>query len=212
MVEIKAYSKTYSKYFNYTLYSALIVLILCIGIYGYISYENKKAEKEYNAALKMLFENLEKGANNERINKALDMLKHIIKRYPFSRSSELSKAFVGYIYFIKGDYKNALIFYEKFKSKCPESIPEYRCLSELAISSCYEAKKDIKSAIRILKKFLDEYPKSPFREFALLNLARLYELDNNINSSKEAIKKFIKEYPQSPFFYMAKAKLLAYNN
>jgi len=204
--------KAYSKYLNYTLYPVLIVFIVFAAIYGYMSYENKKAEKEYNSALKMLFENLEKGADNESVNKALYTFEHIIKKYPLSRFSKLSMGFAGYIYFIKGDYKNALIFYKKFKDKASKSIAEYKYLSELAISSCYEAKKDFKPAIRILRKFVKEHPESPFREFALLSLARLYRMNHNIKLAKETIKQFIKEYPQSPFFYMAKAQLLSYNN
>ncbi len=204
---------SYTKYTNYVLYPLMGVFILFAGLYGYMSYANRKAEKLYNSGLMLLSDALEKedGPDHEKLNKAITILEKINK-YPMSRYHKLSMPFLGYIYFLKGDYNKALVFYKGFKKKIPNSSGEYASLTNLAISSCYEEKRKLGEAIKILERFSNEHPESPFREFALLSLERLYRLSNNPGKAKKAIGEFLKEYPNSLFFYMAKARLLSYNN
>jgi len=202
----------YTKYINYTLYPLIIVFVLFAALYGYMRYSNKKAEKLYNSGLRTLSEALEdKSPDNKKLNKAISILKQLNK-YPMSRYHKLSMPFLGYIYFLKGDYDKALTFYNRFKKKIAKSSIEYTSLVNLASSSCYEEKKELGQAIKILEKFSNEHPESPFREFALLSLERLYRLSSRPDEAKKIMEEFIKEYPGSPFFYMAKARLLSYNN
>ena len=75
------------------------------------------------------------------------------------------------------------------------------------MATCYEAKGDLKSAIETLKPVI-EAPDNPFKETAMLSLARLYRLDNNPAKSEEILKEFVDKYEASPFHSMAKAHLL----
>jgi len=202
----------YTRYIQYTTYTLVIVFILFASLYGYIRYTNKKAEKLYNTAIKILTENLEKAPNSKELEKAAKIFEDIIHKYSISKYSKLSMPFLGYLYFTKGDYDKAIRLYSKFKEKIPESSIEYLSLVNLAVSSCYEEKGNLDKAIQILSKFSKEHPESPFREFALLSLERLYRLNNQPKKAKEVIEEFIRDYPQSPFFYIAKAHLLSYNN
>jgi len=203
---------SHTQFFIYIVYVLGIVFILSAFFYGYIRYINKKAEKSYNIAIKLFTENLEKGPNNKNMEKALRIFEDIVSKYSLSKYSKLSMPFIGYIYFTKGDYDKAIMLYNSFKEKIPESSIEYISLVNLALSSCYEEKKQLNNAIQILSKFSKEHPESPFREFALLSLERLYRLNNQPDKAKEILEEFIKNYPQSPFFYIAKAHLLSYNN
>ncbi len=203
----------YSKYINYTLYPLIIIFIALAAFYGYRTYINKKAEQEFNSALTLLMKNINKSPKNKELKKALNMFEHIVNNYSLSKYSNLSMPFLGYLYFLEGNYDKSIKFYSKFKNKIHTySSMEYIALSNLAISSCYEQKKDLNKAIKILNKFCEEHPESPFREFALLSLERLYRLNNNYDKEKKTIKEFIRDYPNSPFFYMVKSHLLSYNN
>ena len=203
----------YAKYLNYIVYPVVIVFVLFAALYGYISYTNRKAEKLYNSGLKVLSEALQKKVPDEaKLDKAKAILQKIVNKYPITKYHKLSLPFLGYISFLEGDYDKAISFYAHFKKKMAKSSVEYTSLTDLAISSCYEEKKDMSKAIKILKKFSSEQPESPFREFALLSLERLYRLSNKPSKAKQVLEEFVKEYPQSPFFYMAKAHLLSYNN
>lgn len=203
----------YARYINYTLYLLIVVFLLFAGLYGYMSYTNKKAERLYNSGIQILSEALEqKDLDSKKLDKAVVVFKELIKKYPISKYHKLSMSFLGYVYFLKGDYSKAVRFYNLFKEKSVRSSVEYTSLVNLAVSSCFEEKKELDRAIKVLERFAGEHPESPFREFALLSLERLYRLDNNPNKAKKVIEKFVKEYPRSPFFYMAKARLLSYNN
>jgi len=206
--ELKEIS-VYSRYGKYIFYPLLIILLIFSGIYGYIKHINKKAEKKYNTAIKLFSKNLQHSPSDKKIQKALIMFEEVIKKYPLSQFSVLSMPLAGYICFMKGDYKNSEHYYNMFRKKI--SKLEYRFLSALALSSCYESENNLNNAIKILKKISEQHPKNPFREFALLNLARLYRMEGKSVQAKKIIKKFLEEYPQSPFFYMAKSYFLSYN-
>ncbi len=207
-IELKEIS-VYSRYEKYILYPLIIILLIFSGTYGYIKYVNKKAEKKYNTALKLFSENFPHALNDKKAKRALNIFEEVIKKYPLSRFSVLSMPVAGYICFIKGDYKNSEHYYNMFRKKI--SKLEYRFLSALALSSCYESENNLNNAIKILQKISEQHPENPFREFALLNLARLYRMEGKSAQAKKIIKKFLEEYPQSPFFYMAKSHFLSYN-
>ncbi len=203
--------RNYSKYINYTIFPLLIVLLIYAGIYGYFTYTNRKAESIYNSAIKLFSENLKKGLNDKKLDESLKMFKSIVKKYPLSRYSRLSMPFIGYLSFMKGNYEEAILYYDKFKKKIADSAKEYTCLSDISLASCYEGKKEYKKATRLLEDILKKDPDTPFKELILLSLERLYRLQNRKELAKKTIEEFIKEYPNSPFLYMAKARLFSYN-
>jgi len=203
--------RNYSKYINYTLFPLLIVLLLYAGIYGYFSYINKRAEGIYDSAIKLFSENLKKGPKSKQLENALKMFKKIVRKYPLSKYSKLSMPFIAYLSFLKGDYKKAISYYERFKEKSSDSAKEYVCLSNISLASCYEERKEYEKATRLLENALKKDPNTPFKELILLNLERLYRLQNRKDLARKTIEEFIKEYPNSPFFYVAKARLFSYN-
>ena len=200
----------YFKYLERIGYPVLIILLILAGIYGYITHINKKAESIYNSAFWLFSKNIEKGPNNKEIKKALKMFQELANNYKISKYSKLAVPFVAYIYFMQGDYKKAVMYYNKFAKNVAERR-EYTALTKIAISSCYEEEKDLNKAIKALEEFFMKKREVPFKEFALLALERLYREENEPARAKKIIEEFVKEYPKSPFFYVAKAHLLSYN-
>ena len=198
----------YTRYWKRIVYPLAGFFLVFSCAYGYMKYINNKAERKYNKALKLFSESIQH-TSNKKIEKALVIFEEVIKGYPLSRFCTLSMPFAGYIYFIKGDYKNAEYYYEMFEKKISRS--EYRFLSDLAISSCYESEKKFDKAIKMLKTLTEQHSESPFKEFALLSLERLYRIEDKPAQAKKVIKKFLDECSQSPFFYMAKSHFLSYN-
>jgi hypothetical protein len=50
-------------------------------------------------------------------------------------------------------------------------------------------------------------PYDPFKEAAMLSLARLFRLDNKPEKARETLKAFVEKHKDSPFLSMAKAHL-----
>ena len=191
------------------LYTAGIVVaglfLLYMGGYFYYRHMNKKAQELYNTAYEALASNMKPDTNTKDWAKTQDLFQKVIHDYSLSKASRLALPQAAYAAYRQKKYDDAIGLYEKFLSKIGDE-PNYSMLTQMALAACYEKKGSMDKAIQLLEP-LSQEKANPFRELAMLNLARVYLLAHRTEDSKKVLEEFVKEFPDSPFLPMAKALL-----
>ncbi|RLB85302.1 MAG: hypothetical protein DRH15_03580 [Deltaproteobacteria bacterium] len=192
------------------LYAAGIIVaslfVLYMAGYFYYRHINRKAQALYNVAYEALASNMKPSTDAKAWAKTQELFQEVINRYSLSKASCLALSQAAYAAYRQKKYDEAIALYEKFLSKIGDE-PNYRMLIQMALAACYEEKGEIDQAIQLLE-LLSEEKANPFRELALINLARVYRLANKVEDSKRVLKEFIVAFPDSPFLPMEKALLL----
>ena len=129
----------------------------------------------------------------------------VLDDFGLSRVSRLARPQLAYLKFQKGEYDEAVSLYQEF-SKDAADKPLYQSLTQLSLAACYETKGEYGKAIAILTEVTSN-PESPFKEQAMLDLARLYRLSDQEAKSKEILSAFVEDFKSSPFLPFAKAYL-----
>jgi predicted negative regulator of RcsB-dependent stress response len=182
-----------------------IIVVAYLAVNTYIRHINKKATEVYDTAYLLAAKTMQPEAKPADLKKSQELFEKLKEEHGFAKSSKLAFPQLAYGKFVDGKYDEAISLYKDFLKKV-EGNQSYESLTNLALAACYEAKGDFKSAISILNPVL-MIPDHPFKETAMLNLARLYRLDNNPDKEKEILKQFVEAYGDSPFLAQAKARL-----
>ena len=146
------------------------------------------------------------GADPENLNRSVELFEKVKDQYGLSKAAGLALPHIAYLKFLEKKYDEAIALQQEFLDDVSGKT-QYESLSSLALAACHEAKGDLKAAIESLSPVLDRPYDDPFKEAAMLSLARLYRLDNEPERAKEILKEFVEEYKDSPFLPMAKARL-----
>ncbi len=189
-------------------YAGVVVVglfALYIGGYLYYRHINKVAQSKYNDAYQALAAGMKPDANPKTWEKTEKLFMQVITKYSLSRVSRLAFPQAAYAAYRKGHYGEAIKLYKRFLSKVSNET-NYQILTQMALASCYEEKKDYARAVQLLEPISQEKA-NPFREFAMMSLARVYRLAKKDKESKRILKQFTEEFPDSPFLPMAKALL-----
>jgi outer membrane protein assembly factor BamD (BamD/ComL family) len=182
-----------------------VVVVGYLAVHTYLRHINKKGQDAYNTACYALAENMKPGADPENLNGSVELFEKVKDQYGLSKAARLALPHIAYLKFLEKEYDEAIALQQEFLDDVSGKT-QYESLSRLALAACHEAKGDVKAAIETLSPVLDR-PYAPFKEAAMLSLARLYRLDNEPERAKEILKEFVEEYKDSPFLPMAKARL-----
>jgi len=189
-------------------YLGIAVAVIAIAYLAgttYLRYVNKKGQDAYNTAYSAARQSMKPGFKPDELKKSEELFNQVMDEYGLSKAARLSLPQVAYVKFLEKKYDEAIQLYRKFSEKISGDM-EYESLTNLALAACYEAKGDHKTAMETLNTILG-HPENPFKEPAMLSLARLYRLDNKDKKAREILKEFVEKYPTSPFLPMAKARL-----
>ena len=183
----------------------VVIAVAYIAVHFYMKSVNKKGQNAYNDGYYALTQKMGPDLDSQTMKKSEELFQKLRNEYGLSKAARLALPQIAFIKFVEKKYDEAIVLYQEFLGKVSEG-KEYECLARLALAACYEAKGDVKAAMEALNLSLKR-PDNPFKEAAMLSIARLYSLDNNLEKEKETLKEFVEKYPTSPFLTMAKARL-----
>ncbi|MBW1785473.1 MAG: tetratricopeptide repeat protein [Deltaproteobacteria bacterium] len=179
--------------------------LIYLGGHAYFRYTNNKGQEAYNKAFYAVRQVTQGAVNPDNLVKAETMFQRVVDDYGLSKAAKLALPQVAYAKFVNGRYDDAIALYREFLDRISDR-PEYASLTKLALAGCYEGKGDLKTAQETLTP-LYEQQDNPFRETAMVGLARLYRMDNRTEEEKKVLREFIESFPDSPFVGEAKARL-----
>jgi len=181
------------------------IAVIILGINFYLRHLNQKALAAYNKAYKNLLSNSSSQAGEESIQRSTEKLNRVIHEYGWTKMATFAIPQLAYLKFGQGKYEEAVSLYEDYLEQIGDNSI-YQPMAYFGIAACYEAKEDYQSAIRYLKKIIDNDGVF-LKEEAMYSLGRMYELHGSRELSREAFQKFISQYPQSPLLPLAKTRL-----
>jgi tetratricopeptide (TPR) repeat protein len=170
-----------------------------------MGYVNRKGQTAYNEAYYALNEISESEASPQEWARPKELFARVIQEYSISKVAPLALPQIARIQLREKEYNQAVSYYRKFLDEV-SGQEEYESLARLALATCYELQGELKSGIEVLHPLVVQSD-NPFRESAMLSMARLYRLDNQPEKEKEILKNFVTEYKDSPFLPMVKARL-----
>ena len=182
-----------------------VIIVAYIAVHFYMRSINKKGQNAYNAAYYTLTQKTGPDLDPQTLKKSEELFQKLRDEYGMSKAARLALPQIAFMKFVEKKYDEAIALYREFLDEVSGNT-EYESLTRLALAACYEAKGDLNAAMETLN-FLLKQQDNPFRESAMLSLARLYRLDNKDKKSKEVLKEFVEKYPTSPFLPMARARL-----
>jgi predicted negative regulator of RcsB-dependent stress response len=186
-----------------------VALLAYLGITSYLNHVNKEGQTAYNKAYDEFVTVMEKEPGKRDLKKPEDLFRRVLEDYRFSTVNLLASTQVAYLKFEEKKYDDAISLYNAFLKEAPG--PNYQSLARLAIAACYEEKGELAMAVNKLKE-ITARPSSPFRDQAMLSLARLYRLSNQNEKAKEILKEFVESFKDSPLLPEAHAYLAEYGS
>ncbi|HDQ03756.1 MAG TPA: tetratricopeptide repeat protein [Deltaproteobacteria bacterium] len=175
--------------FYVVLTSAVVTIVIALGIYLYWSGYQKNAMQIYSQAQTNMLENMEDPAVSE---KAVDILKELIKKYPYSRSARIAHYHLGNIYYKSGDLDNAIFSYKKYLSSVRSDNAGVKFLTLTSLGYCYEAKKDFETALDYFEQAQKSYNVG-FESIGYRNIGRIYEAMNDTEKALENYRKALEK-------------------
>jgi predicted negative regulator of RcsB-dependent stress response len=199
------YASTHGKQIQYLTVSVMIIIAIVIGISLYFKHLNKKSLAAYNLAYTNLVSNSSSDISEDTINKSIEELDSLIKKYGWTKMATLAIPQLAYLKFGQGKYDEAISLYQTYLKK-DKSASIYHLMTHFGLAAAYEAKSEHKSAIQHLKEIIDN-ENNFLREEAMFSLGRLYALSGQQEMSKETFKNFVNQFKESPLVPLAKANL-----
>ncbi len=199
------YVSTHTKQLQYLIISLMIIIAIVVGISLYFKQLNKKALAAYNLAYSNLVSDSSSDKKEDAINKSIEELDRLIRKYGWTKMSTLAIPQLAYIKFGQGNYDEAISLYQTYLKKT-KSTSIYHSMAHFGLAAAYEAKSEHQSAIKHLKKILDD--KNDFlKEEAMFSLGRVYALNSQEKLSEETFKEFANQFRESPLLPLAKANV-----
>ena len=199
------YVSTHVKQIQYLSVSVMVIIAIIIGISLYFKHLNKKSLAAYNIAYTNLVSDSSSGMSEETVNKSIEELDSLIKKYGWTKMATLAIPQLAYLKFGQGKYDEAISLYQTYLKK-DKSASIYHLMTHFGLAAAYEAKSEHQSAIQHLKKIIDD-ENNFLKEEAMFSLGRLYALSGQQEMSKETFKTFVNQFKESPLVPLAKANL-----
>lgn len=199
--------RIYQRQLSYLGFAIVAVVILFFAVYLWMGHVNKMGQTAYNtAAGDMMNWMMKSDPDPASLQKAGESFSDVIDNHNMSKAARLALPLAAHIKFLEKNYDEAIVLYLDFMDKFAGDT-QYESLARLALAFCYEAKKELNTAIETLNPLVENDSDCPFREIAMWQLARLYKLDNKTEKAEEILTEFVEKYMDSPFYAMAKASL-----
>jgi tetratricopeptide (TPR) repeat protein len=199
------YVSTHGKQIQYLTVSVMIIIAIVIGISLYFKHLNKKSLAAYNLAYTNLVSNSSSDISEDTINKSIEELNSLIKKYGWTKMATLAIPQLAYLKFGQGKYDEAISLYQTYLKK-DKSASIYHLMTHFGLAAAYEAKSEHQSAIQHLKKIIDD-ENNFLKEEAMFSLGRLYALSGQQEMSKKIFTDFINQFKESALVPLAKANL-----
>lgn len=198
---------THQRHLAYAGAVILGLFALYMAGYFYYGHLNKQGQTHYNLAYQTMTSNMKPDNDPKKWEEAERLFKKVVKDYSLSKVSRLALPEAAYAAYRQKRYDEAISLYANFLHKIGDD-PQYRILTQIALATCYEAKGELAKAAKQLEPITQDMT-SPFRELAMMNLARVYRLEHKQKDAKKILEQFVKQFPDSPFLPMVKAILSA---
>jgi len=186
-------------------YGALVlaVIIAVSGFLFYDYYSRKKAETLAYEAYKSYYNLYQKQpvTRVDQYNKALDLF----KRSYNTKKSPTVLFYIAGCYYELGRYDEALKTLKDFTQRYSAEEGLIPLVYE-KMSIAYVKKGDTKEAMKSLET-LYNLKGDIYKDFALIEYAKLLEKDGRIEEAKKKYKELTEKFPNSPFKAEAEAKL-----
>jgi len=199
------YVSIHGKQIQYLTVSVMIIIAIVIGISLYFKHLNKKSLAAYNLAYTNLVSDSSSDISEDTINKSVEELDSLIKKYGWTKMATLAIPQLAYLKFGQGKYDEAISLYQTYLKK-DKSSSIYHLMTHFGLAAAYEAKSEHESAIRHLKKIIND-ENNFLKEEAMFSLGRIYAMIGQQEMSKETFKDFINQFKESPLVPLAKANL-----
>jgi tetratricopeptide (TPR) repeat protein len=199
------YASTHGKQIQYLTVSVMIIIAIVIGISLYFKHLNKKSLAAYNLAYTNLVSNSSSDISEDTINKSIEELDSLIKKYGWTKMATLAIPQLAYLKFGQGKYDEAISLYQTYLKK-DKSASIYHLMTHFGLAAAYEAKNEHQSAIQHLTKIIDD-ENNFLKEEAMFSLGRLYALSGQQEMSKKIFTDFINQFKESALVPLAKANL-----
>jgi predicted negative regulator of RcsB-dependent stress response len=207
--KVALFAREHSRLFEMAGTAVAAALLIYFGITTYLNYVNKKAQMAYNKAYDEVVKEMNEKPAKRDLKKPEELFREVMEDYRFSRVSRLADPQVAYLEFQEKKYDGAISLYNTFLKEAPDAT--YQSLARLAIAACYEEKGELTTAVDKLKE-ITARPSSPFKDQAMLALARVYRLSNQNEKAKEILKEFVETFKDSPLLPVANAYLAEYGS
>jgi predicted negative regulator of RcsB-dependent stress response len=194
--------KEHSRLFSYIGIVAACLVLLFIGVRGYVRHIEKKGQATYSMAYHLLAENTGDKTDTEDLQEPEELFRQVVDDYGLSKAARLALPELGYLNFLEEKYDTAIFRYQEFLKKV--SNEPYPSLSKIALAVCYEEKGEYDRAIQLLDQ-IRSGPDDFFKEQAMLSMARIFRLTGKKERSNEILKEFVNKFQSSPFLPIAKA-------
>jgi TolA-binding protein len=171
-------------------------VILTIAIIIFLVYDHQQSEKKASFELRKA-ETIYESQNYVQV---IEELKKIVEKFGGgifgTKSAGIATFYLANAYYFTGDYDNAIKHFEMYIDNYDDS--ESMSSSSLAgIASCWEQKKDFKTAGKYYEKAADKFPKNFDAPQNLLNAGRCYMMAQMKKEAKEILEKLVKDFEKT---------------
>ncbi len=158
-----------------------LVSLMLTGSAGCSWWGHRTLNPQVSSSPQALLERAHAAFQNGDYNRAANLFKSFVFRYPTDPRVDEAQFFLAECYFRQQDYDQAIAEYSFLVENFPQS--PYRERAELRLAESYYRKApspeldqtDTETAIRQLRRFLSRYPNSPYADTARKLLAQAKE-------------------------------------
>jgi len=196
----------------------IIVIIISIGVFftsGYfgVRYFISRKEEEANQAFgkvylvyKITNEETDEKKSEDTLNALVEDFKIVIENYPRSKAAARSAFFAGNIFYKKGNYNEALKYYQKGYSIKEKFYISYLCY--LGEARCYEQMENYNKALNTYKYILKNYKNTYIIPSVKFYLGQIYERLGKYELSEEEYSQIVSNYQWSGWKDFSAKKLI----
>jgi len=177
-----------------------------------------------------VFQDAQDDIQSDRFLMALDKLRKIRHKFPYSKFAAKAQLRIADVYFLQDSYAEAATAYEAFRELYPRNEEAPYALYRVGESHFRGAPKEVardldtaRSALSAFQKFLRRYPKDKRADSALkqvrsirgilarkeLYIADFYRIRDHFLSALPRYEKVVKLYPETESAKKAKAQIEA---
>ena len=146
----------------------------------------------------------------ERLDILIENFKIVMDEYPKSNAAARSAYYIANILFEKGDYNEAVKYYQKGYSINNDLYVSLLCLQKEA--SCYEQLNELEKAVQIYEKIKNEFNDNFIIPTVLFNLAQIYEKMNKFEKAEDEYSQIVTTYQWSSWKIFAEKRQLLIKN
>ena len=194
----------------------VVVAAVAAGSWYYLNQQDQKASIDLNQAVRTLDTNLRPpgvpaepdfpsfASASERSTQAQKQFQAIADKYPYTRSGEIARYFLGLTSMQLGDNAAAE---RELKTVASSHNDDLSALARFALASVYRNSNRRKEAIDLYKKLIEKPTHTVGKVAAQLELAATYQSDQQPLEAKRIYELVQKENPSGEVARIASGKL-----